>query len=178
MSGLGLLAARLGPSMVWWTIQGIFTAIVLIVIILSVKFNSLRIGLISLLPNALPLTLGLTAIPWLFEQIDVDTLTILPVCLGIAVDDTIHFLARYRIERQNNKGINEAIEATMLEAGQGILKTSIVLAVGFSVVMMSDYQPFTALGFILPVTLCTAVFADLVMVPALAHLGAFETKQV
>ena len=176
-SGIGLLAARIGPRALRSALKGLLAALCLIAVLIAVLFRSLRVGLLSLVPNLLPVAIGVFAVASSFEQVDLDTVNMLAVCLGIAVDDTIHFLARYRIERRNGASRPGAIEATILEAGHGILRTSLILTCGFAVMMLSDYQPVAHIGMMLPAVLAAAVILDLTLVPALARLGLLEPRR-
>jgi predicted RND superfamily exporter protein len=175
-NGIGLLAARLGPAIFEATLQGFGGALLLIAVMLGLLFRSVRVGALSLIPNLLPVAAGLVFVPILFEQIDVDTLTFIPVCVGIAVDDTIHFLARFRIERRKGLGRADAVTATIREAGHGIMRTSVVLIVGFSVCLLADYQPVAIVGLLLPATLVAAVVMDLTLAPAMAQLGWIDAR--
>ena len=175
-NGIALLAARLGPAIFASTMQGFMTALVLIGIMIGFLFRSVRVGVLSLIPNLFPVAFGLMCIPLMFEQIDVDTLTFLPVCVGVAVDDTIHFLARYSIERRKGLDRPDAVAATIREAGHGILRTSVVLVGGFSWLLLADYQPIATIGLLLPTTMVAAVVMDLTLAPAMAQLGWIDLR--
>lgn len=175
-NGIGLLAARLGPAIFDSTVEGFGIALALIAVMLGFLFRSVRVGALSLIPNLFPVAAGLVGIPFMFEQIDVDTLTFIPVCVGIAVDDTIHFLARFRIERRKGLDRADAVSATIREAGHGILRTSLVLIAGFAVLLLADYQPVATVGLLLPVTLFAAVLMDLTLAPAMAQLGWIDAR--
>ena len=175
-TGIGTMSARLGPRLLSTSLEGFSAALLLIAVLLSLLFRSLRVGVLSLIPNLLPVGLGLLVSAASFEQIDADSLTYLAISIGIAVDDTIHFLARYRIERQGGLERAEAVRATMLEAGHGIMRTSLVLVAGFVVLLIADYQPIATMGVMLCVTLASAVALDLTLVPAMAQLGLLEPR--
>ncbi len=174
--GIGLLAARLGPAIYASTLKGFTTAMLLIALVIVVLFRSVRVGVLSLIPNLFPVAAGLAMVPVFFEQIDVDTMTFIPICVGIAVDDTLHFLARYRIERERGSERSAAVRDTICEAGHGIVRTSLILVAGFTILLMADYQPVATVGLLLPVTLMTAVLMDLIVVPAMALLGLFDGR--
>ncbi len=176
MNGIGLLAARLGPPIFDATVQGLMTAMGLIAVMIAALFRSIRVGILSLIPNLFPVAFGVLCIPLLFEQIDVDTLTFMPVCVGVAVDDTIHFLTRLSIERRKGLSRPDAVAATIREAGHGILRTSVVLVGGFSWLLLADYQPIATIGLLLPAVLVAAVVMDLTLAPAMAQLGWIDVK--
>ncbi len=174
-NGLGLLAARFGPRAKVSALQGFATAMVLIAILLGLLFRSVKVGVLSLVPNVLPVAFGVTVVAVMYEQVDLDTLNFLAICLGIAVDDTIHFLARFRIERDKGLQREAAVHATLLEAGHGIVRTSLVLVAGFGVMILGDYMPISSGGLLLCLTLAAAVVVDLTLVPAMAQLGMLES---
>lgn len=172
--GLGLLAARFGPRAKVSALQGFATAMLLIAVLLGLLFRSVKVGVLSLVPNVLPVAFGVSVVALLYEQVDLDTLNFLAICLGIAVDDTIHFLARFRIERGRGLEREAAVRATILEAGHGIVRTSLVLVAGFAVMILGDYMPISSGGMLLCLTLAAAVVVDLTLVPAMAQLGLLE----
>ena len=174
--GLSMLAARLGPRLLSTSLQGFATVLGLIAILMAILFRSLRVGLMSLVPNVLPVGLGVVTVHLVFEQVDADTLTFLAICIGVAVDDTIHFLARYRIERTGAASRADAVTATIHEAGHGIVRTSVILVAGFTVLGLSDYQPLATMGWMLPITLASAVLLDLTLLPAMVTLGLLDPK--
>jgi predicted RND superfamily exporter protein len=154
------------------------TAFVIIVLVLAVAFKSLRIGLISIVPNALPLAAAATYLVIVGQPLEIVSVCAFTICLGIAVDDTIHFIARYREEshataRQSGDLAGDtASRAVLIErafhgVGTGLIMTTIVLVTGFSSVLSSetrDHRVFASLGII---TLVTALLCDLFLLPAL-----------
>jgi predicted RND superfamily exporter protein len=175
-NGLGLLAARFGPRAKVSALQGFATAMLLIAVLLGLLFRSVKVGVLSLVPNVLPVAFGVSMVSVLYEQVDLDTLNFLAICLGIAVDDTIHFLARFRIERSKGLDRDAAVRCTILEAGHGIVRTSLILVAGFSVMILGDYMPISSGGTLLCLTLAAAVVVDLTLVPAMAQEGLLEPR--
>lgn len=176
VTGVSMLAARAGPIIVSNALTGLAGALALIALLMSVLFGSIRVGLLSVVPNLLPVAIGVAAVWAILPQVDADTLIYLTICVGIAVDDTIHFLARYRLERQRGLAREAATRAAILEAGHGIVRTSLILVAGFSAAAFSGYLTLQTLGMILPATLIAAVLLDLTMVPAMAQLGLLEPR--
>jgi predicted RND superfamily exporter protein len=138
-----------------------------ILVVMVVAFRSLRLGLIAIVPNTLPLA---AAAGWMVltgQPLDIVAVCALTVCLGIAVDDTIHFLSRYRFELDQGLDKQTAIRQAFAEVGTGMIMTTIVLIAGFSSVFASDsrdHRAFAALGV---VTLGIALLCDLFCLPAL-----------
>ena len=129
-----------------------------------------------MIPNALPLIVLGGTMGLIQDDTDSDTLIMAMLAIGIGVDDTIHFLMRYRIESSRGEAPKEAIAATFDFAGRGIVMTTVVLAIGFMPLAFTEYYSTQIMGTMLPYTLMLAVIADLLFVPALAKLGAFRFK--
>lgn len=175
--GFGLMTARAGPEILRGSLRGLATALVLIALLMGVLFRSVRVGLLSIVPNLLPVAFGLVMASWFVAQVDVDALMNLTICIGIAVDDTIHFLSRYRIERRRGLDRADAVRATIVEAGHGITRTSLILVGGFLVLVLSDVMGLRVAGVMLPAALASAVLLDLTLVPAMAQLGLLEPHE-
>ena len=143
-------------------------AVLLIALFMAWMFRSLRMILVSLIPNLLPLliTAGLMGI--LGVPIKPSTILVFSIAFGISVDDTIHFLAKYRQELRANKWkIKKSVYASLRETGVSMFYTSIVLFFGFSVFMISSFGGTVALGGLVSATLLFAMLANLLLLPAL-----------
>ncbi|MBT7152156.1 MAG: MMPL family transporter [Deltaproteobacteria bacterium] len=142
-------------------------AIVVISIILIFVFGSYRAGLISIIPNLIPATLtfgllGLFSIP-----LDADTMVIAPVIIGVAVDDTIHFITHYRGEVLLDGDITRALKETIKEVGQAITFTSLILGLGFSVMAFSNHMGTSNMGRFGTLAIFVALLCDLFLLPAM-----------
>lgn len=143
-------------------------AILLIALFMAYMFRSFRMILISLLPNVIPLILTAGMMGFLGIAIKPSTILVFSVAFGISVDDTIHYLVKYRQELQANRwNINKAVYAALRETGVSMFYTSIVLFFGFSVFMISSYGGTVALGGLVSATLLFAMLANLILLPAL-----------
>ena len=143
-------------------------AIFLISLLMAYLFRSFKMIIISLLPNILPLiiTAGLMGI--LGVPIKPSTILVFSIAFGISVDDTIHFLAKYRQELlANNWRIKKSVYNTVKDAGVSMLYTSVVLFFGFSVFMLSSFGGTIALGGLVATTLLFAMLSNLIFLPAL-----------
>jgi predicted RND superfamily exporter protein len=147
-------------------------ASLIIFVVLGIVYRSLRIGLISIIPNMFPLVLtgaGLVLFDQGLEMVSVCAFT---VCLGIAVDDTIHFITRYLECRDESENNEMAIHRAFVGVGTALITTTLVLVAGFGTVLFSDSREhliFASMGI---ATFLSALFADLVFLPALlSHFG-------
>ena len=108
------------------------------------------------------------------DYVDSDLLAIAMVAIGIGVDDTIHFLMRFRIESRRQPDVAQALKRTFTYSGRGIVITTVILVAGFIPFALSNYLSIFYFGTMLPLALVVALAADLFLVPALARLGAIR----
>ncbi|MDA9201354.1 MMPL family transporter [Flavobacteriaceae bacterium] len=143
-------------------------AILLIALFMAYMFRSFRMILISLLPNVIPLILTAGMMGFLGIAIKPSTILVFSVAFGISVDDTIHFLVKYRQELKATRwNIKKSVYSALRETGVSMFYTSIVLFFGFSVFMISSYGGTVALGGLVSATLLFAMLANLILLPSL-----------
>lgn len=154
----------------WSQIQSFGLALIVISIILLFVFGSLKLGLIALIPNIFPVlmtfgTMGLFGIP-----LDADTLIIAPIVIGIAVDDTIHYLSHFRVELSESGRVIDAIVISIKEVGQAISFSTIILVLGFLTLTVSTHMGMARFGYLTAIAFISALLADLLLLPALCYL--------
>ncbi len=143
-------------------------AIFLISLFMAYLFRSFKMILVSLLPNILPLLITAGMMGYLGVPIKPSTILVFSIAFGISVDDTIHFLAKYRQElKANNWKIRKSVFNALRETGVSMFYTSIVLFFGFSVFMISSFGGTVALGGLVSATLLFAMLSNLLLLPAL-----------
>jgi predicted RND superfamily exporter protein len=143
------------------------TASLIIFGVLTFVFRSLRIGLISLVPNLFPLAATGSVLLVFGQNLEIVSVCAFTVCLGIAVDDTIHFLTRYREQQELVRDRRQAIRQAFVGVGTALIMTTVVLVMGFSTALLSDardHRVFATMGIL---TIGTALAADLFFLPAL-----------
>lgn len=149
-------------------VMSLSLAIFLISLFMAYLFRSFRMILISLVPNLLPLLITAGMMGFLGVPIKPSTILVFSIAFGISVDDTIHFLAKYRQElRSNHWKIRKSVYAALRETGVSMFYTSIVLFFGFSVFMISSFGGTVALGGLVSATLLFAMLANLLLLPSL-----------
>lgn len=149
-------------------VQSLLFAIVLISLLMAYMFRSFKMIIVSLLPNILPLVITAGLMGYLGIPIKPSTILVFSIAFGISVDDTIHFLAKYRQElKANDWKIKRSVYATLKEAGISMFYTSVVLFFGFSVFTLSDFGGTVALGGLVAATLLFAMISNLILLPAL-----------
>ena len=150
-------------------------AILLIAIFMAWMFRSPQMIFISLIPNMLPLLITAGLMGFLEIPIKPSTILVFSIAFGISVDDTIHFLAKYRQELMANKWrIKTSVYAALRETGVSMFYTSIVLFFGFLTFMLSSFGGTIALGGLVSITLLLAMVSNLLLLPSL--LLTFEKK--
>tara|TARA_B100000900_G_scaffold282362_1_gene241651 strand:- start:1812 stop:4196 length:2385 start_codon:yes stop_codon:yes gene_type:complete len=143
-------------------------AILLISIFMAYLFRNFRMIIISLIPNLLPLLITAGLMGFIGIPIKPSTILIFSIAFGISVDDTIHFLAKYRQELQdNNWQIKKSVYNSIRETGLSMFYTSIVLFFGFSVFIVSNFGGTVALGALVSGTLLLAMLSNLLLLPSL-----------
>jgi predicted RND superfamily exporter protein len=143
-------------------------AIFLISLFMAYMFRSFRMIIVSLIPNLLPLVITAGLMGYLGVPIKPSTILVFSIAFGISVDDTIHFLAKYRQELQaNHWKIKKSVYAALRETGVSMFYTSIVLFFGFSVFTISSFGGTVALGALVSITLLFAMLSNLILLPSL-----------
>ena len=145
-------------------------AIFIIFLMMAAVFRSLKIGIISLLPNCLPLLVTFGYMGYAGINLNSTTIIIFAIGLGIAVDDSIHFFARFIEEQQRTDDLKEAILRTYHGSGRAILLTSLLLLVGMGVITFSEFVPTQQFGLLIGMTITGAILADLIILPALLYI--------
>lgn len=168
MTGKALLFTKGTKYLVKNLILSLALAIFLISLLMAYMFRSFRMILISLVPNILPLLITAGMMGFLGIPLKPSTILVFSIAFGISVDDTIHFLAKYRQELQtHNWKIRRSVYAALKETGVSMFYTSIVLFFGFSVFMISSFGGTKALGGLVSVTLLFAMLSNLILLPSL-----------
>lgn len=154
-------------------LQSLVLAFILIAILMGILSRSLRLSLISIIPNVLPLVvvsgiMGFAGIP-----LKPSTAILFGISFGISVDTAIHFLVRYRQARKHGDTKAEAVSNSIRDTGIGIIYTSLILFLGFSVFLASSFGGTQVLGYLTGTTLIIAMFSNMFVLPAL--ILAFDT---
>lgn len=168
MTGSALLFLKGTKYLVKNLVLSLAFAIFLIALFMAYLFRSFRMIVISLIPNLLPLVITAGVMGFVGVPIKPSTILVFSIAFGISVDDTIHFLAKYRQELTANKWrIQKSVYAALRETGVSMFYTSIVLFFGFSVFVISNFGGTVALGALVSATLLFAMLANLILLPSL-----------
>lgn len=165
-AGQSISFANIGMRNIDSMLSGSLFAIVLISLCLIVAFGSARFGLISFLPNAFPALVTLGVWSAFVGEVNIAASVVFSITLGIIVDDTTHFLVKYREARlKRNMGAEDAIRYTFSTVCSALLSTSIVLAMGFMVLVQSDFSVNSTSGLLVAITIVIALVLDLLFLP-------------
>ncbi|WP_431110817.1 efflux RND transporter permease subunit [Winogradskyella poriferorum] len=168
MTGKALVFQKGTKYLVRNLVISLTLAIVLISLFMAYLFRSFRMIIVSLIPNLLPLLVTAGLMGYLGVPIKPSTILVFSIAFGISVDDTIHFLAKYRQELQaNHWKIRKSVYAALRETGVSMFYTSIVLFFGFSVFTISSFGGTVALGALVSITLLFAMLSNLLLLPSL-----------
>ena len=147
-------------------VASLLLAAAVITFIMFLALRSIVAGALSLIPNAFPIIVNFGIMGGLGIPLNTSTALISVVALGIAVDDTIHFLSEYNRNRAGNLPTQEALRRSILEKGVAISATSLILVIGFSVLLLSNFVPTMSFGGLSAVIMVTAWIGDMIVLPA------------
>ena len=166
-TGIGALWLKLMDYIVTSQIMGFSLAFSAIATLMCILLRSVKAGLIAMIPNLVPVLLTLGTMGWLGIPLDYSKVSIAAIAMGIAVDDTIHLVLRFRHEFRLCGNYADALGRALLDVGQALVITSIALVVGFSVLLVSILDSQATQGMLLSATIVMALVADFLLMPAL-----------
>jgi predicted RND superfamily exporter protein len=156
-------------------INSIMLAIIAVSIMMLFIFRNLRMIPLFIIPNILPIVLVVGVMGWLGLTIDIGVAISGAIIIGVAVDDTIHFLVKYREARRRGDSLEEALVYVMQYAGSAIIFTTIILSLAFVIFVFSDFLPNVHFGVVTSIALVIAVWIDLLVLPAV--LSRFDNAK-
>lgn len=155
--------------------QSLLLACAIIALLMGLIYRSWRLVLLSLIPNLFPLLMMGGIMGWLGMALTTSSSVVFVIAFGIVVDDTIHFLSRYRQETKSGMSNEQAIKISIQETGQAMLMTSLFIAAGFGVMMSSEFGGIFSTGFLTVLALVWALIADLLLLPVLLRRTPKQT---
>lgn len=167
------IGARNMESMVW----GSVAALVVISLIITLALRSWRLGLVSLLANLLPASVGFGIWGMLSGEINMALSVELSMTMGIIVDDSVHFLLKYQAARKNKMNVRSAVNYAFETVGRAMITTTLVLAAGFGVLLFSDFRLNSDMGLMTNIIILAALLIDLLFLPSFLIWLDKEKKQ-
>ena len=142
-------------------------SIPMIFLIMLLVFKDLKLALLSLIPNLFPLATASGIMYLNGDEINIGNVIVFSVCLGIAVDDTIHFIANYKLKKSRGMPGIEALKSTLAQTGKALVLTTLMLVLGFGMFVIGEFVPNQKFGIYCAVILVLALVADLILLPAI-----------
>jgi uncharacterized protein len=165
-TGAGRLFSTLDHYLVESQISSFGTAFFTVFAVIFVVFRSARFGFLTIAPNLLPVLAVLGIMGFMGISMNIATVMVASVALGIVDDDTIHFINRYRREVAAGATTEEAIETATVHEGRASLTTAVINSLGFGVLLLSEYRPNAWFGGLLGLTMAVAFLAEVFILPA------------
>jgi predicted RND superfamily exporter protein len=168
ITGISVIASEGTQYLIYNLLTSLAIAVLIISIIMAFLFRSWKMVIVSLLPNFIPLLVTAAIMGFFHIPIKPSTILVFSIAFGISVDDTIHFLAKYRLEiKHRDWDLNQCVMNALSETGLSMFYTSIILFFGFSVFSISQFGGTKALGLLVSLTLLVAMITNLVLLPSL-----------
>ncbi|HEY6508091.1 MAG TPA: MMPL family transporter, partial [Vicinamibacterales bacterium] len=169
-TGSGRIFSTLDHYLVVSQLSSFGTAFITVFAVIFLVFRSARFGLLGIVANALPVAAVLGFMGWLGISLNIATVMVASVALGIVDDDTIHFIGRFRREAAAGASSEEAIELATAHEGRASLTTAVINSLGYGIMMFSAYKPTAWFGGLLALTMAVAFLAEVLVVPAVIVL--------
>ena len=177
ITGTSLLIDKNNQYLTQNMMEGLGIAFLVIAVIVALLFRSLRMIIIVLIPNIIPLIVVAAVMGYFGITLKLSTSIIFTIAFGIAVDDTIHFISKLKLELDKGKSLLYALKRTYLSTGKAIIVTTIILAGGFLTLIFSSFGGTYYTGLLVSMTLVLAVVTDLSLLPVLLIMF-FKKKKV
>jgi predicted RND superfamily exporter protein len=167
VTGLGMVIAASSQQVTIGQIKSLGITMILVFGIMFILFMSFKVGLIAILPNLFPIVINFGIMGWLGIELSMATSLIASIAIGLAVDDTIHYLVRYNREFKKDLDEKRAIRDTLHQVGKPIIFTTITLCAAFSILLFSSFKPTAIFGVLMMITSLSALIGDLILLPSL-----------
>jgi predicted RND superfamily exporter protein len=169
-TGIMSLFARILYATMYSAAQSYGIAIVIITLMMILLIGDLRMGLVAMLPNISPILMVMGIMGWFSIPLDMFTMLVASIAIGLAVDDTIHFIYNFRKYHLESGDVRDAVGKTLHTAGRAMLTTSIVLSIGFFIFMFASMHNVFYFGMLVGLAIVIALLADFFLAPALMAL--------
>lgn len=165
VTGRSLLAQRALDNVIRDMLVSLFAAFGIICVAVTLLYRSIKVGLLSMVPNVIPLVFTMGFMGLLGITLRTSTVIIFAISLGIAVDDTIHYITRFREELFRTQDYTRAMHDTLRSAGRAIVATTVIMIAGFTVFISSNFKATQDFGLLASITLTAALLGSLLFLP-------------
>ena len=166
-TGTVVLLNRSADTLAWGQVTSLWQVFVVLLILMSALFLSLRVGLLSLIPNVVPIVILFGVMGWTGVSLNISTSLIAALAIGIAIDDTIHYFSAVNGQLRETGDQAQSVRNATRAMGKPMIVTSVALCAGFLVVCLSNFQPVEYFGYLASLTMAVALLADLFISPAI-----------
>ena len=167
VTGFGVVISASSHLLTSGQIKSLSLTMVLVFAIMFTLFLSRKVGLVALVPNMFPILVNFGLMGWLGIELSMFTSLIASIAIGLAVDDTIHYMVRYNREFKKDLNDKRALKETIRQIGRPIIFTTITISIGFSVLAFSSFKATAIFGAMMVVTMLSALVGDLILLPSL-----------
>jgi len=167
VEGVTMISGHMRTELTNTMIKSISLALVFVTLIFWYTFKSKLYMAVSTIPNIAPILISVGITGWLGINVDLGMAIVFVVIIGVAVDDTVHFLAKFKAAQLKGKNVVESIEESLLLSGSAIIITTLVLVLGLGTFLLSDFALYSNFGFISSIALFLAMILDLLLLPAI-----------
>jgi predicted RND superfamily exporter protein len=175
-TGTFVMLNRTSDQIAGEQLRSVTIALVTIYLMLSALFGSLRVGFTALVPNLIPILFFFGFMGWRGVELNLTTSLVASVVLGLAVDNAVQFIARFRRAQAGSPDRREAILESMRLSGRPIIYANVALAVTFAIFFFSNFKPIASFGLLSAVTIIGCLIEDLVLLPARLTSPVFRAK--
>jgi predicted RND superfamily exporter protein/GGDEF domain-containing protein len=167
VTGFGVVISASSQQLTIGQVKSLSITMVVIFGIMLVLFLSYKVGLVAIIPNFFPIVVNFGIMGWLGIELSMATSLIASVAIGLAVDDTIHYMVRFNREFRIDLNEKRALETTLSHIGRPIIYTTVTIGIGFSILMFSSFSPTAVFGAMMVITMLAALVGDLILLPIL-----------
>ena len=167
VTGLGMVVSASSDLLTKGQVKSLSLTVVLVFSIMFLLFLSSKVGLVAIVPNLFPIVVNFGIMGWLGIELSMVTSLIASIAIGLAVDDTIHYLVRYNREFKKSLDDKLALRETIKHVGRPIVFTTLTIGVGFAILTLSSFKPTAIFGVMMVITMLSALVGDLILLPSL-----------
>lgn len=167
VTGFGVTISASSHHLTSGQIKSLSVTLILIFAMMALLFFSMKVGLIAIVPTLFPIIVNFGLMGWLNIHLSLATALIASIAIGLAVDDTIHYLFRYNHEFNKDLDKDRALKDTLMSVGRPMIATSITIAFGFAILMISHFKPTAIFGMLMVITMVSALIGSLILLPSL-----------
>jgi diguanylate cyclase (GGDEF)-like protein len=167
VTGLGMVVSASSHLLTKGQVRSLSLTVVLVFSIMFLLFLSSKVGLVAIVPNLFPIVINFGIMGWLGIELSMVTSLIASIAIGLAVDDTIHYLVRYNREFKKSLDDKLALTETIKHVGRPIVFTTLTIGIGFAVLTLSSFKPTAIFGVMMVITMLSALVGDLILLPSL-----------